>query len=496
MNAIASLGIKVKDLYKISFEDFIRQHPEYKKLSKEVQQKRYELYDEERLSNINRCILKRQEIIKNTKKVKPIQKKFKIDGEESDEEDNANYDLFLNQNYKERKSEDNYILRKNYSGKNKKFLPTNKIIVTENSYIMNNSNGKQSQMTKEDIDSITCIKNEKNKLEKKNEKKDEQLMRYLKVELERAQKIRKVKDKLNEKDKKIQKFMKVKDKGMKRMENDRYKDHQDVYERQKIYEKMLSNYDQKIYLSKQQQLEQYRTLNLNKISSETSKKMEELNKQIEDYERKNQEYKEKITNLFDLKEKEEIDKKIKERLEKKELNDSSQKIETSSNLIKKKLNNLEEKLEIEKYRRENALMQSMNKFQDKINTLLEKKEKKEKKIQNAILKAEKEKEEKMMKRTNHFNEVRQNVKNNERKSATKREKLLEDIEKRDLKLFVIKQEKMKINEERRKMNKLHQDERNALKLKIQEIINDDKKLQEGEKNEEIIQKLMNENNKQ
>ena len=43
-----------------------------------------------------------------------------------------------------------------------------------------------------------------------------------------------------------------------------------------------------------------------------------------------------------------------------------------------------------------------------------------KKIQNAILKAEKEKEEKLMKRTNHFNEVRQNVKNNERKSATKR----------------------------------------------------------------------------
>jgi hypothetical protein len=335
LNAIASLGIKVKDLYKISFEDFIRQHPEYKKLSKEVQQKRYELYDEERLSNINRCILKRQEIIKNTKKVKPIQKKIKIDGEESDEEDNANYDLFLNQNYKERKSEDNYILRKNYSGKNKKFLPTNKIIVTENSYIMNNSNGKQSQMTKEDIDSITCIKDEKNKLEKKNEKKDEQLMRYLKVELERAQKIRKVKDKLNEKDKKIQKFMKVKDKGMKRMENDRYKDHQDVYERQKIYEKMLSNYDQKIYLSKQQQLEQYRTLNLNKISSETSKKMEELNKQIEDYERKNQEYKEKITNLFDLKEKEEIDKKIKESDESYKLKQEN--LKTQINLQKEKI---------------------------------------------------------------------------------------------------------------------------------------------------------------
>ena len=495
MNAIASLGLKVKDLYKLTLEEFIQKNPEFKKVSKEIQQKRYELYDEVRLSNINRCIIKRQEIIKNTKKVKPIPKKIKSNDEESDEEDKFNYDLFLKQNYKERKSEDNYILRRNNSGKNKKAFLPNKIIVTENSYIMNNSNGKKSKITKEDIESITCLKDEKNKLEKKNEKKDDHLMRYLKVELDRAQKLRKVKDKLSEKDKKIQKFMKAKDKGMKQMENDRYRDHQDVYERQKLYEKMLSNYDQKIYLSKQQQLEQYRTLNLNKISTETNKKMEELNKQIEDYERKNQEYKEKITNLFDLKEKDEMEKKIKERLEKKELNDSSQKIGTSSNLIKKKLYNLEEKFEIEKYRRENALMQSMNKFQDKINTLLEKKEIKEKKIQKAILNAEKKKQEKLMQRTNHFNEVRQNVINNEKKSATKREQLLEDIEKKNLKHFVIKQEKMKINEERRKINKLNQDERNALKLKIQEIINNDK-FEEGEKNDEIIQKLMNENNNQ
>ena len=32
-------------------------------------------------------------------------------------------------------------------------------------------------------------------------------MRYLKVELDRAQKIKKVKEKLNEKDKKLQKFI-------------------------------------------------------------------------------------------------------------------------------------------------------------------------------------------------------------------------------------------------------------------------------------------------
>ena len=330
---------------------------------------------------------------------------------------------------------------------------------------------------------------------KKNEKKDKQLVNYLNNEIVREEKIQKVKDKLKEKEKKLNKFIKMKDKGIKKIENERYEDHQNIYERQKLYEKMLSNYDQKIYLSKQQQLEQYNTINLNKISTERNKKMEELSKQIQDYEKKNNEYKKKINNLFDLNEKEEMDKKIKERLEKKDLNDSSQKMQTSSNLMKKKLSNLEEKFEIEKYRRENALMQSMNKFQDKINTILEKNEKKEKKIQNAILKAEKEKEEKLMKRTNHFNEVREKHRNIEIKSATKREQLMENIEKKDLKHFAIRQEKLKMNEQRRKNNKINLEEISALKSKIKEILSKEENL-DDKKRKEIIQQVVNENNKE
>ena len=325
-------------------------------------------------------------------------------------------------------------------------------------------------------------------------------MRYLKVELERAQKIRKVKDKLNEKDKKIQKFMKVKDKGMKRMENDRYKDHQDVYERQKIYEKMLSNYDQKIYLSKQQQLEQYRTLNLNKISSETSKKMEELNKQINDYEKKNFEFKQKISNLFELKDKEELNNLIKERYEQKKLSENMNQKETSIHFMMKNLNNLKEKLEIDKYRRENALLTNINRYQDKIHEILEKSEEKEKKIKNAILKVENDNKVKKMKRDLKLQRIQNNKLNNQIYNETKKQELINEIEQKNLKDYAIKQEKLKIIEEKRKMNKLNEEERRALKTKINEIINSENNLsddsQQNEKNKnngELIKILLKEN---
>ena len=190
----------------------------------------------------------------------------------------------LKQKYNIRNTEeDNYILRKNYSTKKQNIIPK-KIRETDNSYIMNNSNGKKTEITKEYLEKF--IKDDIKKLEKKSETKDDHLMRYLKVELDRVQKIKKVKEKLNEKDQKLQKFIKIKNKGIKDIESGRYKDYQNIYERQQLYEKMLSNYDQKIYLSKQQQKEQNKNLTLNKISLETNKKMEELNRQIQDYEKK------------------------------------------------------------------------------------------------------------------------------------------------------------------------------------------------------------------
>ena len=479
-------------------EEFLNKNPDYKKESKEIQKQRYELYEEQRKSNINRCILKRQEIIANSKKIKPPVKENK---EESDEEEEEDLDLDLDYRIKLRNNinnteANNYLLRKNYSTKKPNFTPTNKILVTEKSYVFNSSNGVKSEITKEDLSKYAYLKDEKKKLEKKVVTKDDHFMRYLKVQLDRAKKLKKVKAKLEEKDKRIENFMKAKKKGRKIMENERYQDHQGVYERQKIYEKMLENYDQKVLLSKKQQQEKnnYSTLSNDKISLEKSKnKMDELKGQIKEYERKNIEYQKKINDLFALKDKNEMKKKIRERIE----NKDNKKDELSNSFsIKKKLNDMEEKLEIEKFRRENALMENMKNFQDKINQYLEKNEKKEEKIKNAIIKAEKEREDRRMVRSNHFNEVRENIKKNEIKKESERQKLLESIEKKNLKDFAVRQEKKIMDEKRKKMNNYGRYEREQLKKRVQEIIDGETNYEDGLKSEELLKRLLQSEKKQ
>ena len=476
-------------------EEFLNKNPDYKKESKEIQKQRYELYEEQRQSNINRCILKRQEIISNSKKIKPSVKENKEESEEEEEDldFDLDYRIKLRNNIKNTEA-NNYLLRKNYSSKKPSFTPKNKILVTEKSYVFNNSNGVKSEITKEDLSKYAYLKDEKKKLEKKVETKDDHFMRYLKVQLDNAKKLKKVKAKLEEKEKRIENFMKVKKKGRKIMENERYQDHQGVYERQKIFEKMLDNYDQKVFLSKKQQQEKYNfnTLSNDKIGLEKSRtKMEELKGQIKEYERKNIEYQQKINDLFALKDKNEMNKKIKERIENKDKDDLS-----TSFSMKKKLDDMEEKLEIEKFRRENALMENMKNFQDKINQYLEKNEKKEEKIKNAIKKAEKEREDRRMVRSNHFNEVRENIKKNEIKKESERQKLLETIEKKNLKDFAVRQEKKIMDEKRKKMNNFGRYEREQLKKKVQEIIDGETNYEDGLKSEEILNRLLQSQKKQ
>ena len=282
--------MKPKDLFQISLAEFLEKNPDFKKLSKDLQNQRYILYEEERLNNINQCISKRKELINNMKKINSKLKKnrsYEDDDEDSDEDLEKEYDkIEIRQRYDLRNSEDNYILRKNYSTNRRNFLPVNKILVTEKSYILKNSNGKLSEITKKEIEKFRCIRDEKKKLAKKNDKKDDQLMRYLKVELDNLQKIKEVKEKLNKKDEHMKKFIRIKNKGIKQIDNERNEDHQKIDERKKIYDKILYNNIQKLSLVKQQQQEQKKILELPKINDESFKKMEELNKQINDYEKK------------------------------------------------------------------------------------------------------------------------------------------------------------------------------------------------------------------
>lgn len=496
--------MKPKDLYQISLGEFLEKNPDFKKLSKDLQNQRYILYEEERLNNINQSISKRKELINNMKKINNKLKKNRSydDGDEDSDDDlEKDYDkIEIRQRYGLRNSEENYILRKNYSTNRRNFLPVNKILVTEKSYILKNSNGKKSEITKEEIEKFRCIRDEKKKLAKKNDKKDDQLMRYLKVELDNLQKIKEVKERLNKKDEHMKKFIRIKNKGIKQIDNERNEDHQKIDERKKIYDKILYNNIQKLSLVKQQQQEQKKILDLPKINDESFKKMEELNKQINDYEKKNFEFKQKISNLFELKDKEELNNLIKERYEQKKLSENMNQKETSIHFMMKNLNNLKEKLEIDKYRRENALLTNINRYQDKIHEILEKSEEREKKIKNAILKVENDNKVKKMKRALKLQRIQNNKLNNQIYNETKKQELINEIEQKNLKDYAIKQEKLKIIEEKRKMNKLNEEERRALKTKINEIINSENNLsddaQQNEKNknnDELIKILLKEN---
>ena len=335
--------------------------------------------------------------------------------------------------------------------------------------------GNNAEMTKEELDQITCLKKEKNILEKKNEAKEEAMLKYLKSEIIREKKIQSVKNKINKKQRKISNFLKERDEGIKLIENERYHDQMDIYKRQKLYEKMLSNYDKKIDTTKKQHQEQIRSKTLN------SEKISELNEQIKDYERKNNAYKRKIENIFDLKEKQEIEEN---KIPEKKFN------MYKPDLGIRKVADIERKLELERFRRENALINNINKFQNKINDILEKKEKKEQNILKTRESVEKKREEKLKLNNLKYEEVRNNVKKTQTLLEEKRNLKLKSLEKKDLKDFAIKQEKIKMYEERKKINQINLENREILKNKLKSMINE-KNIQNLENDDNILGKLLN-----
>ena len=162
---------------------------------------------------------------------------------------------------------------------------------------------------------------------------------------------------INQKDRKIKLFLKKKYRGYKYMQNERYLDDIDICQRQKIYEKIISNYEGKINIA-------------NKQNNQKKAKIKELKEKINDYEKKNMEYKEKINEMFELKDN---DKKV---------------LISYQTPVRGRLVDMDFKFELDKFKRENALMSHMNQYQNKINGYLEKSQEKEKKINRAIKKGE------------------------------------------------------------------------------------------------------------
>ena len=280
-------------------KEFIEENPELKRQKKDIQTQRYELYDQERLNNIERCKTKRNEIILHSKKIIPKKKQ-----EEELEGEDFNEDMLK---YKIRNSDDNYVIRKNFSAKKKEneMLETNrnKILITDSAYVMRDSMGQKAEIKKEDLDQVTCLREEKQKLMKKAEKKDGQLMRYLKAEIEREKKIKMFQKRQKQNEKNLKKFNNVKNKELKVIENDRYKDNQNIYERQKLMQKLFSQNEldlnnqnlNKININMSASLGKVNNMNMmNEIPLENKKlpkeksesKINTLKKQIQDYEKK------------------------------------------------------------------------------------------------------------------------------------------------------------------------------------------------------------------
>ena len=84
----------------------------------------------------------------------------------------------------------------------------NKILITDSAYVMRDSMGQKAEIKKEDLDQVTCLREEKQKLMKKAEKKDGQLMRYLKAEIEREKKIKMFQKRQKQNENNLKKFNK------------------------------------------------------------------------------------------------------------------------------------------------------------------------------------------------------------------------------------------------------------------------------------------------
>ena len=139
-----------------------------------------------------------------------------------------------------------------------------------------------------------------------------------------------------------------------------------------------------------------------------------------------------------------------------------------------------------------ALMKSMDNLENKIQSYMIEKEKKEEKIKEALIKAKEKRQEKIRLFFSHDKNVKQRIEKNEELAKNRRRKLLDDIERKNLRSFVIRKEKLKIIEEQKLMNKLKKEKAENLKIKLETIMKTEYNIPETKKNEIINNLLTNE----
>ena len=361
-------------------------------------------------------------------------------------------------------SDDN--LNTNNEIKHKKFkknslIDYNGILFTENNYIKKNCEGKNSSISKDELNNVTCLNKEKSILEKKMEENDFFLKNIIKSEIMKENHLRQIKQKLNKKEEKINEFIQDKREGIKFLENERYKDFRDKEEKKKLYDKMMKNIGLQINITD-------KSYHINNLAKK--EKDEELKEQINNYEKKNELYKKKITQIFD-------NDKIKISLPKGYENKTSDERQ-------RKLIEIEDKHEMDIIKRENVFLNRFNIMQNKINDYMEKKEKKNNRIKQSLEKRDKIREEKKELQDLRMDEIKEKLQNNKFKFEKKRLKKIESLEQKNLKDYAIKQERLKIYEERKKISLKSSEEKELLLLHLKKIIrrqNNNDKIKDDEK---------------
>ena len=350
--------------------------------------------------------------------------------------------------------------------KHKKFkknslIDYNGILFTENNYIKKNCEGKNSSISKDELNNVTCLNKEKSILEKKMEENDFFLKNIIKSEIMKENHLRQIKQKLNKKEEKINEFIQDKREGIKFLENERYKDFRDKEEKKKLYDKMMKNIGLQINITD-------KSYHINNLAKK--EKDEELKEQINNYEKKNELYKKKITQIFD-------NDKIKISLPKGYENKTSDERQ-------RKLIEIEDKHEMDIIKRENVFLNRFNIMQNKINDYMEKKEKKNNRIKQSLEKRDKIREEKKELQDLRMDEIKEKLQNNKFKFEKKRLKKIESLEQKNLKDYAIKQERLKIYEERKKISLKSSEEKELMLLHLKKIIrrqNNNDKIKDDEK---------------
>ena len=359
------------------------------------------------------------------------------------------------------------------------FTDNNGVLYENNTYIMNHYEGINSSVKKDELDKVTSLNLEKYRIERNKENSEQFLANFLKSEIIKENQIRKVKEKINKKEEKINEFIHDRKENIKFIENERYKDFKDRNEKQKLYDKIMLNFGHKIHMSDLK----INSINLEsqhrKLNNMEKNKREELKEQISNYEKRNADYKKKISQIFDLNETDKIKITLPKAYDNKPPDERQ-----------KKILEIEDKYEMEIIKRENVFLNRLNIMQNKINDYMEKKEQKDNRIKQSIEKRDKIREEKRILHDIRMDEIKQKLLNTKIRLENKRLKKLENLEQKDLKNYAIKKEKLKLYEERKKVNQQTSEEKEAVKLKLQKLIrrqNNNDRIKDDEK---FINKLL------